>query len=586
MCRSMAEGGARCKCQQGERRRAYQRGLEAKRRAQGRLDEGKKGSKAAGRRRKAAPKKAPTLPTPPPANPVEAQVTALREQRQSLSADAALASLSRRRRENPEAFMAAVDSLGDNISEAARLRGDQVLESKGLATDEQRLVASMRTPEFTAVTKGTYLEGNQELAAEYAKALRGQDTPRCRSTFVDWAEAGGLSRDAATELASITHAGIGSAGPRETAEKCADWEDRNPGYSSILHMRAASAWSRGAEAVDNQVSATYREQLIDEMLQGTSAGTAAGITTLSHGRQGGGSTADREARQQWLESAAQVLPKETMDTVTGSFGELWLRGPRSGGRAAGYVGRETYKDKKPVDASVSFGRWNRKTGEFSEVEVNYAGSPYSSGEEAYSLEDADAVNRLVDNYNRGRTESGRPLIRNPKVKRVKAERTEVINADGMGTREMLTIVPESKVTVARERACTVLASSSESTTRHELGHIVELSHPEAMDACNRFVEGRTSGITRSTPRLGHTGTGFLNSYSTVRYPSGATEVMSTGIQQLLGTPDHGSIDLASMGAPRTVTGKVVDDPEHRNLILGLLSTTVERRRRMDAALSD
>ena len=586
MCRSMAEGGARCKCQQGERRRAYQRGLEAKRRAQGRLDEGKKGSKAAGRRRKAAPKKAPTPPTPAPANTVEAQVTALREQRQSLATEAALASMSKRRRENPEAFMAAVDSLGDNISSAARLRGDQALESKGLATDEQRLSASLRAPEFTAVTKGTYLEGNQELAAEYAKALRDQDLTRCRSALVDWAEAGGLSRDAATELADITHAGVGSVGPREIAEKCAEWENRNPGYSSTLHLQAAAAWSRSAEAVDNQVSATYREQLIDEMLQGTSAGTAAGIKTLSHGRQGGGSKADRDARQQWLESAAQVLPKETMEAVTDSFGELWLRGPRAGGRAAGYVGREKYKDKEPVDATVSFGRWDRQTGEFSSVEVNYAGSPYSSGGEAYALEDADAVNQLVDNYNRGRTESGRPLIRNPKVKRVKAERVEVTNADGMGSREMLTIVPESKVTVSRERACTVLASNSEATTRHELGHIVEMSHPEVMDACNRFVEGRTSGITRSTPRHGHTGTGFLNSYSTVRYPSGATEVMSTGIEQLLGTPDHGSIDLASMGAPRVVAGKVVDDPEHRNLILGLLSTTVERRRRMDAALGN
>lgn len=579
MCRSKAEGGARCKCQQGERRRAYQRALEAKRRAQGRLDEGKKGSASTGQRRKASSKKAAT---PSPTSPVEEQVTALREQRQSLAKTAAAAA--KRRRENPEAFMAAVDSLGDNISQAARLRGDQELESKGLATDEQRVTAALQNPGFTGMLEGTYLDGNPELAAEFAKALRDQDIPRCRSALINWAAAGGLDRDAATELADITLVSGGNgSGPREIVNRYKDWEKRNPGYSATLHVRASSVWLVAAESVDEKVADTYRKKLIDEMLQGTSAGTADGFKLLSHGRQGGGSKADRDARQQWLESAAEVLPKETMESVADSFGELWLRGPRAGGRAAGYVGREKYKKKEPVDASVSFGRWDRQTGEFSSVEVNYAGSPYSSGEETYELEDADAVNRLVDCYNRGRTESGKPLIRNPKVKRVKSKRIKITDADGVGTREVLTIVPESKITVSRERSCTVLASDSDTTTRHELGHLVEMANPEIMDACNRFVDARTSGITRKTPRYGHTGTSFLNSYSTVRYPSGATEVMSTGIEQLLGTPDRSSEDLASMGATRTASGKVVDDPEHRNLILGLLSTSVERRRSMSAA---
>lgn len=237
-----------------------------------------------------------------------------------------------------------------------------------------------------------------------------------------------------------------------------------------------------------------------------------------------------------------------------------------------------------MGAGLSFGRWNRETGRFSEVEVSYDNDRYGPDPELYPMEDADAVNRLVETYNRGKTVDGKPVARGSKVSKVKVATVPVTSSDGKTTTDYLTVVAANQVTRPVEHSSTVLASNSQSTTNHELGHLVELSSPEIMDACNRLVARRTEGITRSTPKRGHTGTDFLNTYSTVTYPSGATEVMSTGIEQVLGKPDTVDVDLAVMDHVRTTTGKVADDPEHRNLVLGLLSASVQRRRKMDAAL--
>lgn len=78
--------------------------------------------------------------------------------------------------------------------------------------------------------------------------------------------------------------------------------------------------------------------------------------------------------------------------------------------------------------------------------------------------------------------------------------------------------------------------------------------------------------------------GFCNPYTSRTYPSGDTEVISTGMEYLFGDPpgqtqqdrvmrgfsDTGRDGLIRGGSPATGDPDAFSDPGHRNLILGVL----------------
>lgn len=78
--------------------------------------------------------------------------------------------------------------------------------------------------------------------------------------------------------------------------------------------------------------------------------------------------------------------------------------------------------------------------------------------------------------------------------------------------------------------------------------------------------------------------GFCNPYTSRTYPSGDTEVISTGMEYLFGPPsgktqrersmssfaDKGRDGFIRGGSPTTGDPDAFSDPGHRNLILGML----------------
>ncbi|WP_313006352.1 hypothetical protein [Corynebacterium variabile] len=139
-----------------------------------------------------------------------------------------------------------------------------------------------------------------------------------------------------------------------------------------------------------------------------------------------------------------------------------------------------------------------------------------------------------------------------------------------------------------------LVVSQPHTVVHELGHMVEGAHPAVRAAAHGFLASRSQGKGTTTITGVDDGgqkvtmelvtDGFCNPYTSRTYPSGDTEVISTGMEYLFGDPpgqtqqdrvmrgfsDTGRDGLIRGGSPATGDPDAFSDPGHRNLILGVL----------------
>ncbi|HAZ64128.1 MAG TPA: hypothetical protein DCZ72_11040 [Armatimonadetes bacterium] len=100
---------------------------------------------------------------------------------------------------------------------------------------------------------------------------------------------------------------------------------------------------------------------------------------------------------------------------------------------------------------------------------------------------------------------------------------------------------------------------------HELGHALEISHPEIMSRTRRFLQARTVGqqprrLSQDYPHLGYHDDEYylpdlwFNDYCGKLYRGGATEILSMGLERLVREP----IEF------------VREDPEYAGLILGII----------------
>lgn len=139
-----------------------------------------------------------------------------------------------------------------------------------------------------------------------------------------------------------------------------------------------------------------------------------------------------------------------------------------------------------------------------------------------------------------------------------------------------------------------LVVSQPHTVVHELGHMVEGAHPAVRAAAHGFLASRSQGKGTTTITGVDDGgqkvtmelvtDGFCNPYTSRTYPSGDTEVISTGMEYLFGPPpgqtqrersmssfaDKGRDGFIRGGSPATGDPNAFSDPGHRNLILGVL----------------
>lgn len=117
---------------------------------------------------------------------------------------------------------------------------------------------------------------------------------------------------------------------------------------------------------------------------------------------------------------------------------------------------------------------------------------------------------------------------------------------------------------------------------HEFGHHMEARNPEVSAACRSFLKRRTEGLPRE--RYGDTTSrkkvevvtpdGFVDRYIGKHYDDAHhTEVFSMGVEAL-GTGAHGGLLGITVNTGTLAQGVVADkpsDPEHFNLVMGLLA---------------
>lgn len=250
-----------------------------------------------------------------------------------------------------------------------------------------------------------------------------------------------------------------------------------------------------------------------------------------------------------------------------------------------------------MDKKLEKGIWDEET---------YRGSLNRNYPEV-TEENLARVKEFIDKQNApaGKHETGRYYVTNKRGGFMKVAYTTF--TDKYGT-ERLMITSKNDVTLGHEKKSmtSIVTDGREDTTIHEVAHFME-ADPQINMACRRFLERRTEGLESMIyHKADHTNDhqdeivvedGFYRSYvgKSYRY-SHNTEVFSMGMEGLF-SPDeypssdrpHGGLkpipvvsinrkgkDAGSIGIEQVVSHPQVDDPEHRALILGLLSSVQSR----------
>ena len=175
--------------------------------------------------------------------------------------------------------------------------------------------------------------------------------------------------------------------------------------------------------------------------------------------------------------------------------------------------------------------------------------------------------------------------------------------DDFGVERAKVVSDKELATHIRENVSVVTTDGTDNTTQHELSHYVEID-PRVNIACKKFLKRRTSGLSPVLYNKADSTNNnrdelaipddFINSYIGKDYNYlENTEVFSMGMESIftprnlstyrnsaknnsLITLDHYTLDADSQST-RPVSHKYIppekEDAEHRNLILGLLSSS-------------
>lgn len=613
MCRSFSEGGRRCDCQLGERRRAYQRGLYAKRKAQGDFKRTRRTS---------------TPTPPPPATPfdwrsvdpreltdeqIDTAVAQLREERVALAEkvgeswdelitgahdfedisdsrylpeELALGDNAARDR-----YVAAVGAVGSNVEEAAFLR----------AAGATRDIKPLTEEEEARIRQTRYEEGLENI----------QD-PADRKRVQEYIDAG-IDPDKLLRSNLFTLPVFDSPkGPREMADPDPEqlssfmgiidpdgsqWESFTQQYPELadnpaeqrrrfmrnmrlnpeaLRSRATLAklsrvnWDADKAVADHSLAQRRREgvarqaALKEELANTVSLGEGWTPEVRFYGAAGK-NKATREQYASLLSDASAIYPTDMLENVGRSTPAIRLASnPRNTARGGQFRGSVIRKDK--VNGHIGL-------------------SPVSYGDQVFlrpqglaepetrnSRHTLDRARKIVEDHNATLDYTGEKQAEFPDAYGTHMlGRLEVVDNGEDGYR-VQTVKPQR---FTESRPLPEIEADFSGAMVHEVGHLVERHNPRVSLACKQFLDQRRKRSGAVKNRMGAAKyeavqDAFVDDYSGRDYEDSVhTEVFTTGVEGMFGWGEDSAGYYRNYLTPPK-KGKP-EDAEHRRLVLGLLA---------------
>ena len=521
MCRAVVEGGRRCPCTRGDRRRAYQRLRYAA--------------------RQAAPAAAGEHTTATVDDPSSAESSSLEQRRaQTASAvDEALTALRDADRSGDpdvhEAYLSAVLDHGAVLRDVA----DQKIER---AYAERRLDDASVSAETAAVA-----EELEQIESEWREAKKRSDA---------YLTADGTSFVSDDAAAAIDHA-------------------RNT-YAAAKQDIYRRALARSKE-INEQRAQIAKQVYYDEVSRERSFGGAAARDFVPSNI----AKMTRADRAMFTASAA-LYPDEMVEHAN-SLGDMLAK--RSKARAHYSAGarqrsRRTRTEVFDLNDALQYGRFRFNHFVDSPEEMARGGGSVRERYGAnnafvpHTTENERKVGDLVAQYNEGRRQHA-TIEYATAVPKDGGEPYEVMYVKG----------PRKRVTTEVTGILAELTYSDSSSMTHELGHRVEDRNPEISVATKAFLRRRTAGLApeRYAKRELVTPDGFSDRYMGKDYAGHHTELFSCGMEAIThgrfgGLTGRPTIFLPARGglsaADRAQPPKA--DTEHLALVLGLLASANKR----------
>lgn len=617
MCRSFSEGGRRCECQLGERRRAYQRGLYAKRKAQGDFKRTRRAS---------------TPTPPPPATPfdwrsvdpkeltdeqIDTAVAQLREERVTLVADVSESWSTLTSFEHdfedisdprflPESiaygsdadrsrYVAAVGAVGSNVEEAAFLRAASRVREDVPLTEEEK--AELHRSDFQSTLESVKKEAEQPYIAEFLDAGVDVDNllksnlyklpERGRGGYTEAPDPDPEQLDRFLEIVDPD----GSAWEAYCAhyppsEAPGPQEHRRRFLRNMNHLPQAAAaggalrslsfakWSADRKVADVDRDRRRREgyqrklALEDELSSTVAMGEGWTPDVFFYG-SAGKNKATKEGYAELLSDATSHYPRAMLEPLGGNASAIRLASnPRSTARGGQFRAQATRKDKFHGHRGVV--PVYHTYGPGGVILVPMARANQDTGHSTRSREEAK---KLVDKHNADLEYTGERQARLPRSGDDPVGRLEIIDDEESGTYRIQTVKPER---FTYSQPLPEIEADSGSVMVHEVGHLVERNNPQVALACKQFLDQRRRRSGAVKHRMGaakyeSVQDEFVDDYAGRDYEDSVhTEVFTTGMEGMFGWGENPSYYRNYLTPP---AGGKHDDAEHRRLVLGLLASS-------------
>lgn len=514
------------------------------------------------------------------------------------------------------AASAAAREVGAPISAAALQLADDRLAEQGLLTVEDQDARAMEVG-VTSLRRmagevGVPATEQQMLTvADYMEAAAGD--PKIRDLLDQYGALAGTGdmerrRRAGVELAAaLTGQGYEDLDPAtlqfdpdSRLSHTAQLDDilAGVGVDPQAIKRVTDARGMVTAQVRQLVSEVHQEAMLDTLYGTDRARSGAGAAFPGiHDPESKDPAESRERLQAQLDEAMAVYPAGVIEQAVGHWGAAPVVRWSAVGGAGHFRAAGTTIQEPGVSARRLFAR-NRRTGGLSEVGRSRSDGGAPDGVDGVNLFEVTEDNRqtlrdMAAQWNQDvvgyRAEPGGDTDESL----VDVELVELDTPDG----------PRLALTggdpMPYHQLHPELVVSGPHTVVHELGHMVEGAHPAVRAAAHGFLAARSQGKGTTTITAvdddGQKVTmelvtdGFCNPYTSRTYPSGDTEVISTGMEYLFGPPpgetqrersmssfaDKGRDGLIRGGSAATGDPDAFSDPGHRNLILGVLRLIAE-----------
>lgn len=529
MCRSLAEGGRRCPCGKGSRRRAYQRARYALKAAESLVPPISPDSVQGD--------PSPTIPSHTEAQPVY--------------------------RDPAPSRQAVMESL-------SKLRSE-------LSYDEWRNSDQMKEYVSATITHGAVLRDNALAETEKMWTQAGVSDEQV-------AELIRLKRE---------HEATRAEAKAESDRLLNEWDkfkEDNPEWHSdpVLKARADELGDAYANYYDSwtQRSQELNRKLLEVNTKRRALFTKAVVDTLAAERDLGGKpfTADStkltRKDAQMVEGVVNRFPSEMIEFANARGIALHLRRSK---RRAHYVSR-TRRKQKVTKAGVLNAADAVRGDKYWYLKVNYENLSGTGLTDSH-VSTHQTVEDTPDNRAILEERVADYIQQRPRLPK---EKTPVITeVDFGGVKRLALHVPEaySRFSTSESPIVGELTFSDDASVAHEFGHHLEYNNPEISFACKEFLQRRTEGLEKVVYHRSSKGTewvtpdGFVDSYIGKHYnDTHHTEVFSMGVEALM-TGAHGGllgVEVDTSGVTRsedkTVPKRHKADPEHFALIMGLLSS--------------